>query len=78
MVHRTERLEEIIILLAKHQFSIKRLRLVYPKIGENSNMVLIDASNNGLPGLKILEPLYIHENGTYTKEVLKIFNYGSE
>jgi len=78
MVHRTERLEEIIILLAKHRFAIKRLRLVYPKVGEISNMVLIDASNNGQPGLKILEPLYVHENGTYTKEVLKIFNYGKE
>ncbi len=78
MVHRTERLIEIINLLTKHKFSVKRLRLVYPKIGEDSNMVLIDASNNGLPGLKILEPLYVHENNSYTEEILKIFNFGKE
>ncbi len=78
MVHRTERLIEIINLLTKHKFSVKRLRLVYSKRGEDSNMVLIDATNNGLPGLKILEPLYVHENNSYTEEVLKIFNFGKE
>ena len=78
MVHRTDRVVEIINTLTKHKFSIKRLRFVYPKKGENSNMVLIDASNNGNTGLKLLEPLYVHENGGYTKEILKIFNYGKD
>ena len=78
MVHRTERLIEIINLLTKHKFAIKRLRLVYSKQGEQSNMVLIDASNNGQPGLKILEPLYVHENDSYSKEVKRIFNFGKE
>lgn len=78
MVHRTERIVEIINLLTKHNFAIKRLRFVYPKKGENSNMVLIEASNNGNTGLKLLEPLYIHENGGYTEEVRKIFHYAKE
>lgn len=78
MVHRTERIEEIILLLNKHNFTIKRLRFVYPKQGENSNAVLIEASNNGNPGLTLLEPLYVHENGGYTKEIKRIFNYGQE
>lgn len=78
MVHRTERLIEIINLLTKHNFAIKRMRLVYSKKGENSHMVLIDASNNGSSGLKILEPLYVHEGLEYTKEILDIFRYGKE
>lgn len=78
MVHRTERIEEIIFLLNKHNFNIKRLRFVYPKVGENSNAVLIDAVSNGSPGLKLLEPLYVHENGGYTKEINRIFHYGEE
>lgn len=78
MVHRTERLIEIINTMSKHNFEIKRLRLVYPKKGEESNMVLIDASNNGAKGLKILEPLYIHSEDGYTEEVKRIFNYGNE
>ncbi|MBN2604312.1 MAG: tRNA1(Val) (adenine(37)-N6)-methyltransferase [Bacilli bacterium] len=78
MVHRTDRLVDIINLLTKHNFALKRMRLVYPKVGEVSNMVLIDASNNGLQGLKILEPLYVHEDDQYTKEILRIFHYGEE
>lgn len=78
MVHRTERVVEIINLLTKHNFAIKRLRFVYPKQGEESNMVLVEASNNGNTGLKLLEPLYVHENGGYTEEIRKIFNYGKE
>lgn len=78
MVHRTERLVDIINTLTKHRFQVKRLRFVYPKKGEESNMVLIDASNNGQPGLKLLEPLYVHEDDHYTEEVLRIFNYGKE
>ncbi len=78
IVHRTERLIEIINLLTKHKFAVKRLRLVYSKKGESSNMVLIDASNNGLSGLKILEPLYVHQGDKYSEEVMKIFNFGKE
>ena len=78
MVHRTERLIEIINLLTKHNFAVKRLRFVYPKKGQDSNMVLIEASNNGLFGLKMLEPLYVHEGDKYTPEVMKIFNFGKE
>lgn len=78
MVHRTERLEEIIYLLRKHNFHVKRLRFVYPKKGENSNAVLIDASSNGSPGLTLLEPLYVHENNEYTDEIRRIFNYGKK
>ncbi len=78
MVHRTERLEEIIVLLRKHNFHIKRLRFVYPKKGEISNAVLIDASSNGAPGLTLLEPLYVHENNEYTDEIREIFRYGKK
>lgn len=78
MVHRTDRLIEIINLLTKHSFAIKRIRLVYPKKGEESNTVLIEASNNGATGLKMLEPLYVHEGDSYTKEIMDIFRYGKE
>ena len=78
MVHRTERIEEIIMLLNKHKFTVKRLQFVYPKKGEPSYTVLIDASNNGNTGLTLLEPLYVHENGGYSDEVLEIFRFKKE
>jgi len=78
MVHRTERIEEIILLLHKHKFTVKRLQFVYPKKGETSYTVLVDASNNGNTGLTLLEPLYVHENDGYSDEVLKIFRFKKE
>jgi len=76
LVHRTDRLIEIIKTLTMYQFSIKRMRFVYPKKGQDSNMVLLEASNNGNTELTLLEPLYVHENDGYTDEISTIFRYG--
>lgn len=78
MVHRAERLEEIIVLMNKYRFAIKKMRFVYPK--ENSDValaILIEAKKQGKPGaLKILKPLYVEDKeGNYTPEILQIFNY---
>lgn len=74
LVHRTERLSEIIELLNKNNMEAKRIRFIYPKEGEDSNLVLIDAHKNAKIGLKVLPPLICHNNdGSYTKEVLDMF-----
>lgn len=74
MVHRAERFAEIVSLMEKNNLQIKRLRFIYPKKKENSNLVLIDARKNAKIGMKVLPPLYCHnEDGSYTKEVLKMF-----
>lgn len=74
MVHRTDRLIEIINVLSKNNLQVKKLRFIYPKKNTESNMVLVEATKNGNVGLKILPPLYVHdEDGNYTEEVLKYF-----
>lgn len=74
MVHRTDRLIEIINLFEKYGIEVKKLCFVYPKMNTESNMVLIEGRKNGKVGLKLLPPLYIHyEDGSYTEEVLKMF-----
>lgn len=74
MVHRTDRLIEIINTLSKNNLQVKKIRFIYPKRDSESNMVLIEATKNGNVGLKILPPLYVHDDdGNYTKEVLKYF-----
>lgn len=74
LVHRTDRLSEIIDLLLKYNLQPKRIRFLYPKEQENSNLVLIDARKNGKIGLKVLPPLICHNmDGSYTKEVLDMF-----
>jgi len=80
LVHRADRLEEIIVLLHQHHFAIKRLRFVYPKPGKPANAVLIEAKNNGSTGsLKMMEPLYVYQDdGSFTEAVLKIFRFGKK
>lgn len=74
LVHRTERLSEIIELCSKYNLEIKRMRFIYPKDNEESNLVLIDAIKNGKVGLKVLPPLVCHKkDGTYTAEVMEMF-----
>ena len=74
LVHRTDRLIEIIDLMKKNNIEPKRIRFIYPKLNSESNLVLIEGNKNGKIGLKILSPLYIHnEDGSYKEEVLKMF-----
>lgn len=75
MVHRTDRLIEIIELFRQNNIEPKRIQLIYPKEGSESNMVLIEGRKNGNPGLKILSPLVVHEkNGEYKEEIKRIFS----
>ena len=77
LVHRPERLIEVIELLKKYGFEPKKLQFGYPKQNKDGNILLIEAVKNGKSGLKILKPLIIHNsNGEYVDEISKMF--GSE
>ncbi len=73
IVHRPNRLSEIIVLGKKYQFEVKRVQFVYPKIDSESNIVLIEMVKNGNSGLKVLKPIITHENGEYTEQVKSYF-----
>ena len=78
IVHRTERLIDILEYFRKYGIETNRIKFVYPKkTSTESLLVLIEGKKSTKKGgLKILKPLYVHNlNGEYTKEVLKIFNY---
>ena len=75
MVHRPERLVDILSLLRKYKLEPKELKLVQPSCDKVPNLVLIKATKNSKPFLKIDKPLYIYNfDGTYTEELLKIYN----
>lgn len=74
MVHRPERLSDIITIMRKNNIEPKKIRFVYPKETKEANILLIEGVKNGRPGLKILPPLYSHcENGEYSKQIKKYF-----
>ena len=77
MVHRPERLNEIIQDLRKYKLEPKRIRFVYPKKNKDANLVLIKAVKYANEFLKVEKPLIIYnEDGSYTDEILKIYEEG--
>lgn len=65
LVHRTDRLEEILICLNKYNFSVKKLQFIYSNYKKDAIMVLIKAVKNGMTGVKVLPPLNVLEHKTY-------------
>lgn len=75
MVHRPDRIIDIIEFLRKYKLEPKKIRFVYPKIGKEPNLILIKATKGAKEFVKIEKPLIIYNNdGTYTDEILNIYN----
>lgn len=78
LVHRTDRLIEIINSMQNYNIEPKRIRFVFPFSNSNSNLVLIEGAKDGKPGLKIEHSIIVHNyDGSYTNEVQMIFNGGN-
>lgn len=71
LVHRPERLTEIMQVLEEHRLVVKRLRFAYPKPKKAANIVLIETIKDGKPGGLVVDPPLIvgNEQGNYTQEV---------
>ena len=79
MVHRPDRIADIIEALRKYNLEPKILRFVYPKINKEPNLVLIKATKGAKEFLKIEKPLIVYnQDGTYTEEILEIYNKKGE
>lgn len=66
LVHRCDRLEEILLCLEKYQFKVKKIQFVYAGYKKDAIMVLIKATKNGLSGsLKVSPPLNVLEHKSY-------------
>ena len=75
MVHRPQRLADIIFRMRSSGIEPKQLRLVHPSPGKEPNLVLIGGTRNGNPELRIQEPLYIYNSdGRYSNEIDEIYN----
>lgn len=75
MVHRPERLIEIIQIMKENNIEPKKIQLIYPKKESNANILLIEGVKNGKPGLKILPPIISHnEDGSYSKQIEQYFS----
>ncbi len=76
LVHRPFRLAEIIVTLSKYKLEPKRLKLVYPYIDSEPNMVLIEAVRGGKSRLTVEKPLIVFKSqGEYSDEIRDIYGY---
>ncbi len=75
MVHRPERLVDILSLMRQYKIEPKVLKFVSSNLNKEPNLILIKGIKNAKPFLKIERNLIIYDdNGNYTDEILKIYN----
>ncbi|MBU3129661.1 tRNA1(Val) (adenine(37)-N6)-methyltransferase [Clostridium tagluense] len=75
MVHRPDRLVDILCTMRKHRIEPKRIRMVHPSVNKAPNIVLIEGQRDGGTFLKWETPLYVHsEDGGYTQEIIDMYN----
>ena len=76
MVHRPFRLAEIISLMVQYRMEPKRMRLVYPYVDREPNMVLIEGLRGGKSRMTVEKPLIVYkELGKYTDEIYDVYGY---
>lgn len=74
LIHRPERLADIICLMRSARIEPKRLRFVHPSPSKIATMILVEGAKYGKPKLFLDPPLYVHdENGSYTDEIQQIY-----
>lgn len=75
MVHRPERLVDIFSIMRNKKIEPKQIKFISPNKDKIPNLVLIKGVKLGKPFLKFDNNLYVYnENGSYTDEILKIYN----
>lgn len=76
MVHRPNRLMDIMRALAKYKLEVKRMKMVHPYADKDANMVLIEAIKGGGSFMKVEKPLVVYkEAGVYTDDIFEIYGY---
>ncbi|HIU40501.1 MAG TPA: tRNA1(Val) (adenine(37)-N6)-methyltransferase [Candidatus Aphodocola excrementigallinarum] len=79
IVHKTDRLIDIIFYMKNNNLEPKRLQFIYPFSDSKSNLVIIEGAKNAKPGLIVEKGIIVHnKDGSYTNEILKIFNGGTK
>lgn len=77
IVHKPERMPDIIQKMRENKIEPKEIKTVYSNKKTEASLILIKGIKGANKFFKILEPVYIYEeNGEYTKEIKEIYNIG--
>lgn len=73
-IYPATRMVQLLARMRDFRIEPKRLRLVHSRPGGSGAFVLVEGVKEGREGLKVLPPLFIHEEqGGYTSEMTEIF-----
>ena len=76
LVHRPERLAELITTLKQNGMEPKRLRMVHSFVDDKAVMVLIEAASGGGTFMKVEKPLIIYKDkNVYSDEIDEIYHF---
>lgn len=76
MVHRPFRLAEIFSVMMKYRIEPKCMRLVYPYVDREPNMVLLEGTLGGKSRITVEKPLIVFEKpDVYTEEIREVYGY---
>ena len=74
IVHKPQRLTDLIAEARKNKLEPKKIRFVYPKVNSKPSIVLIEYVYMGGNEMEVLPPLIEYtDSGEYTKEILEIY-----
>lgn len=74
MVHRPERLADILCTMREYKIEPKFIQMVHPSINKAPNIVLIGGQRDGGKFLKWMDPIYVHnQDGSYTEQIESIY-----
>lgn len=76
MIHRPDRIQDIIVELNSNGLVLTKMRFIYPSENKESNHILIEARLvRANANTKVMPPLYVRNlDGTLTSEARKIYN----
>lgn len=70
MVHRADRLCDVITTFRKYEIEPKRLSMVHPNSKGVPNLILVEGALYGKPQLKVTPPVYMYDdNGNYIQQI---------
>ncbi len=70
MVHRADRMCDVITTFRKYKIEPKRLSVVYPSEGKPASLILVEGAKDGKPQLKLEEAVFMYDrDGNYLQSL---------
>lgn len=74
LIHRADRLADIMSVMREHRVEPKRLQFIHPYLDKPANLVLVEGMKAGKPYLITEAPIVVYEkDGRYTQTINDIY-----